>query len=262
VQLLASVLRVSVCRRIFFDNIRGMNSIVDLIKRNRLNPQMLYQCCFCLWVMSFDPSIAADLDREYDVIPVLIETAKAAIKEKVIRVIIATFRNLVELAIEANVGSMLVHRLLPFMEALSGRKWADEEIPNDIEIVKVTLEQSLETLSSYDAYVTELESGKLEWTPAHISEEFWKQNATRLNERDLALLRILAKMLATSNSPTVLAVAAHDIGQYVKYFPHGKKNVQKLGAKQKIMELMTHEDSEVRYQALLAVQKYMVHAWD
>lgn len=37
--------------------------------------------------------------------------------------------------------------------------------------------------------------------------------------------------------------------------------LQEIGAKQRIMELMTYEDSEVRYQALLAVQKYMTHAW-
>lgn len=37
--------------------------------------------------------------------------------------------------------------------------------------------------------------------------------------------------------------------------------LQEIGAKQRIMELMTHEDQEVRYQALLAVQKYMHQAW-
>lgn len=37
--------------------------------------------------------------------------------------------------------------------------------------------------------------------------------------------------------------------------------VQDLGAKQQIMELMTHDNAEVRYNALLAVQQYMTNAW-
>jgi V-type H+-transporting ATPase subunit H len=38
--------------------------------------------------------------------------------------------------------------------------------------------------------------------------------------------------------------------------------VQEHGTKTQIMELMTHENTDVRYQALLAVQKFMTNAWD
>ena len=66
-------------------------------------------------------------------------------------------------------------------------------------------------------------------------------------------------MISTSTTSTALSVAAHDIGQYVKYNPSGRKIVQEIGAKTQIMELMTHEDQEVRYQSLLAVQ-YVSHS--
>jgi V-type H+-transporting ATPase subunit H len=83
--------------------------------------------------------------------------------------------------------------------------------------------------------------------------------------------------LSASTNPVVLAVACHDVGQYVKYSPKdGKRyikgprlvnqkqyvyvifirHLQVLGAKQRVMELMTHDDPEVRYQALSATQKY------
>lgn len=65
---------------------------------------------------------------------------------------------------------------------------------------------------------------------------------------------IIARLISTSTNATVLAVAAHDIGQYVKFYPNGKRFIQEIGAKQQVMELMTHENSDVRYQALLAVQ--------
>lgn len=84
-------------------------------------------------------------------------------------------------------------------------------------------------------------SGHLSWTPVHESEDFWKENAARLNEKDHELLRyillliatihkclsfcdsILIKLLKESTEPVVLAVAAHDVGQYVKHYDLGKK---------------------------------------
>ena len=37
--------------------------------------------------------------------------------------------------------------------------------------------------------------------------------------------------------------------------------VEQLGCKHLVMSYMTHEDPNVRYEALLAVQKLMVHNW-
>lgn len=101
----------------------------------------------------------------------------------------------------------------------------------------------------------------LDWTPSHTSELFWRQNVTKFHDRDLEMLRLLSRILATSTDAKVLAVACHDIGQYVKAYAAGRKYVQELGAKQSIMHLMAHENSDVRFQALTAVQKYMTNAW-
>jgi V-type H+-transporting ATPase subunit H len=35
------------------------------------------------------------------------------------------------------------------------------------------------------------------------------------------------------------------------------RSLQDIGIKQRVMELMTHEDSDVKFNALLAVQHYM-----
>lgn len=37
--------------------------------------------------------------------------------------------------------------------------------------------------------------------------------------------------------------------------------IEQLQGKQFVMRLLTHEDPNVRYHALLAVQKIMVHNW-
>ena len=37
--------------------------------------------------------------------------------------------------------------------------------------------------------------------------------------------------------------------------------IEQLGGKQLVMQHLAHEDPNVRYEALLAVQKLMVHNW-
>lgn len=200
--------------------------------------------------------------RKYDVIALLVEIAKSAVKEKVIRVSVATLKNLVEKAPSQNLAAMLVAKLLPFTENLSTRKWSDADILEDIDYIKERLQEDFQSLTTFEQYASEVETGKLEWSPPHKSELFWKENSSKLETHNYQLLRTLARLLSTSTSPLVLSIAASDIGYYVKYSSKTGKNIlQDIGAKQRIMELMTHEDQEVRYQALLAVQKYMHQAW-
>ena len=72
---------------------------------------------------------------------------------------------------------------------------------------------------TFDEYSSELESGHLSWTPPHRSEEFWRENATKLTDQNNKLLKVLARLLATSKDPIVLAVGCHDVGQFVKQVP-------------------------------------------
>lgn len=39
----------------------------------------------------------------------------------------------------------------------------------------------------------------------------------------ICIYRILARLLSQSSDNAVLSIAAHDLGQYVKYYPSGKK---------------------------------------
>jgi len=45
---------------------------------------------------------------------------------------------------------------------------------------------------------------------------------------DVFFSRTLIKVLKDSSDPIVLAVAAHDVGQYVKHYERGKKSVFSL----------------------------------
>ncbi|KAI9446627.1 ATPase V1 complex subunit H [Lactarius indigo] len=237
-----------------------VSGLVDVLKSNQ-NPQMNYQVGFCFWLLTFEADIAEQINKRYDVIPLFISVAQAAAKEKVVRVNIATLRNLVTKAPSANLPAMLVAELLPFVKNLATRKWSDEDILEDVQFLIDELNARFESLTTWDEYTSELTSGHLSWTPVHDSNLFWKENATKLNEKDHVHLKRLVELLRTSQDPLVLAVAAHDLGQYVRYYERGKKIVTDLGAKTRVMELMSHSSQEVRYQALLSVQRLVSHPW-
>ena len=60
--------------------------------------------------------------------------------------------------------------------------------------------------------------------------------------------------IKSSQDNVELCVAANDLGQYVKYVVNGRKRLDEFEGKRSLMELLTHDDKDVRYQALLAVQ--------
>ncbi|KAI9274571.1 armadillo-type protein [Phascolomyces articulosus] len=256
IQILDALFHIPSYRTSFWNTLHAMDSFINVLKKGHSNPQVIYETVFALWLLTFDQEIATNLNRKYDVIPTLVEVAKTAVKEKIIRVVVSIFKNLIEKAPRANLSAMLVAKLLPFAEHLSTRKWSDKEVVDDIEYIIQELQNNFQSLTTFEVYASELETGKLEWSPPHQSENFWQKNTIRLNEQEHRLLKMLARLLS-SNQSEILAIACHDLGQYAKYGgSDGKKYLHDLGAKQRVMELMTHEDPDVRYHALSATQKY------
>ncbi len=50
-----------------------------------------------------------------------------------------------------------------------------------------------------------------------------RENVMRLNDKRHEILRMLVAILEESQNPTAIAVASHDLGEYVRYYPRGKK---------------------------------------
>ncbi|KAF9943021.1 H(+)-transporting V1 sector ATPase subunit H [Mortierella antarctica] len=250
VQVLESVLRQRDVRSVYWHTPQAIDALVRILKIDSPSPQMQYQVIYCFWILTFNTEIAQELNRKYDVIPQLVGLAKNAIKEKVIRVIISTLRNLAEKAPEANIATMAAIKLLQFCENLSARKWSDGEILEDVNFLKEELELNFQRLTTFEVYQAELLSSRLTWSPPHTSDQFWAKNWRGLKKDNYALLKVLARLLSTSSDPVVLSVAASDIGQYVKRDPSSKKFLQEIGVKQRIMELMAHPDQEVRYNSV------------
>ncbi|XP_049856051.1 V-type proton ATPase subunit H isoform X4 [Schistocerca gregaria] len=251
--------------RFAFVSVDGISTLIDVLQ-GRVNFQVQYQLIFCLWVLTFNPLLAEKMNK-FNVIPILADILSDSVKEKVTRIILAVFRNLIETPEDSQVSkehciAMVQCKVLKQLSILEQRKLDDEDIVADIEFLNEKLQASVQDLSSFDEYATEVKSGRLEWSPVHKSAKFWRENAGRLNEKNYELLRILIHLLETSKDPLVLSVASFDIGEYVRHYPRGKHVIEQLGGKQLVMQLLGHEDPNVRYEALLAVQKLMVHNWE
>lgn len=115
-------------------------------------------------IPSYTRDFVLSVLRKFDIIPTLVEVAQNAVKEKVIRVIVATFRvghmcllrchckfialqNLVTKAPKENLPAMLVSQLLPFAKNLATRKWSDEDILEDVQFLKDELNARFQSLT-------------------------------------------------------------------------------------------------------------------
>jgi V-type H+-transporting ATPase subunit H len=261
---LQMMLRISEYRHAFV-GVDGVNTIVQSLP-GKVGFQIQYQLTFCLWVLTFDPPLADKLSK-CNIVPILADILSESVKEKVTRIILATFRNLLEKPTEKefktdNALAMVQCKVLKQLQLLEGRKCDDPDIVEDLQFLNETLQTSVQDLSSFDEYSSEVKSGRLEWSPVHKSEKFWRENAARLCEKNFELLKMLIKLIETSKDPLIISVAVHDLGEYVRHYPRGKTTIETLGGKTLVMGLLSNEDPNVRYESLLAVQKIMVHNWE
>ncbi|KRX61307.1 putative V-type proton ATPase subunit H 2, partial [Trichinella sp. T9] len=234
--------------RFAFVNIDGISTILSTLA-GRANFQLQYQLIFCIWCLTFSPDIAEKMHR-LGVISTIAEVVSETSKEKVIRIALATLRNLLEKPEDASIArenaiQMVQCKITKTLDLLMSKTVDDQEFTEDMEFLADRLQSSVQDLS-----------------PVHKSEKFWKENTQRFNEKNFEVLKILIKVLEVGNDPLILCVAAHDLGEYVRHYPRGKTVIEQLNGKTMVMRLLTHEDPNVRYHALLSVQKIMVHNWE
>jgi len=191
---------------------------------------------------------------------------RAFFAKQVSRVCLALFRNLLDRASESSsraiAAAMISCKIQKSLEVLEEKALDDCEMEEDLQVVHSKLQDVEQSLSSYEEYCSEVTSGRLSWSPVHTNNRFWRENAQRLVEKDYKLLRKLTHILETDQNTETLCVGCHDLGEFVRYYPRGRQVIDKISAKQTVMQLMSHDDQTVRYNALIAVQKMMVNNWE
>jgi len=238
----------------------GVRQLALLKKQKMKNFQLLYQLTTALWLLSYNKEVAADKFKDTKAIQTSVEVLRTVTKEKVLRMELATLRNL--LNVGDNNEEMIDADVMKPLENLTNRNWGDEDMKADLEALNDTLQQHVVVLSTFDMYKKEILSGHLEWSPVHRSEKFWRENVSRLEEDSNRILLYLKGLLTESTNPTVQSIACYDLGEFARIHPRGKILLQKLGIKLPLMALMDARDEQVKKQALTAVQKLLVTNWE
>ncbi|GAB4821778.1 hypothetical protein N2152v2_008824 [Parachlorella kessleri] len=250
-----------------------------------LNVQLLYEAALCVWQLSFyKPAAEALSGTEKDswtrdetdqaltpphagaapaisatgVVGGLVDMVRSAAKEKLVRIALLALQNLLTVG-PTSLEYAVVDKGLP--KAVANRllqNWDDEDIPLLLEWVDEQLAEGILQLSSFERYKKELLAGTFNWSPLHDQESFWLENSERLVDNNCQLLRVLMKLIETSRDTTTLAVACHDLAQFITYYPHGRGIVGELRGKELVMRLMMHPDGDVQKEALLCVQKVLI----
>lgn len=255
--------------RIAFMTLSGIFKIVKILS-SKIKPQTQYQFSFCLWVTSFNSHLAEKMNRS-GTIPVLADVLQSSPSEviKLPRVILATFRNLLEKPREIGVRKhnalvMIQCKILTFLEKNEDKveDWNDPEYEEDYQVLKQILQSYVADMSCFDEYYLEVKSGRLEWSMVHTSRKFWVDNAERFHDNQFELLKILISLLKTSKDNVILCIAAHDLGEYMKQYSRGKKIVEDLGGKDALVCLLGHKHPAVKYYVLKTLQVLMLNNYE
>jgi len=121
---------------------------------------------------------------------------------------------------------------------------------------------NLQTLTSWDVYKKELLSGKLDWTPSHKSDAFWKDNYKSFEANNFEAIKQLVKLMQSEDSH-VIAIACNDVAKYIEAnTSEGRRLMTQNGAKGPAMQALKHPDPAVQKYALACVQRLMVINWE
>nr|XP_024394630.1 probable V-type proton ATPase subunit H isoform X2 [Physcomitrium patens] len=258
VSSLATLLRVSKVRAMFV-KADGVKLLAPLVTpaTNQQYIQLLYEALLCIWLLSFYDGVVESFSTAR-VISRLVEVVKISTKEKVVRIAMMALNNL---SSKGNFAAEMVDLgMSKVVQSLKLQAWNDEDLLQALDVVDAALKDIIRKLSSFDRYKGEVFSGNLDWSPMHKDPVFWRENISKFEESDFQVLRILITLLDNSRDPKTLAVACHDIAQFIQNHPAGRGIILDLKAKERVMKHMSHPNPEVATQALLCVQKVLLSA--
>jgi V-type H+-transporting ATPase subunit H len=156
-------------------------------------------------------------------------------------------------------------RLPALLSNLQSRQFADPDLREDMDKLRELVDEYTRTKTTFDEYVGEVNSGHLRWSPPHKSEVFWAENARKiLDYENGELVRKLAEIMKKpwDNDKAVLAIACNDIGCLVREVPEKRAQLEKLGLKTRIMELMGEADENVRWESLRALGGWLQYSFE
>jgi V-type H+-transporting ATPase subunit H len=71
---------------------------------------------------------------------------------------------------------------------MGSRKIKDDDLCRDIDDLRRSLEEAIHALSSFEKYMTEVDSGRLVNSPVH-TEQFWRENTQKFEEKSFDYIK-------------------------------------------------------------------------
>lgn len=186
-------------------------------------------------------------------------------KEKTTRLLVSTLFNLLSKNQNTLLPIAVLARLPVLLQNLAGRQFTDPDLEEDLDNLQSLLEEYTKTKTTFDEYVGEVNSGHLRWSPPHRNAVFWAENARKILEFENGeVVRKIAQIMAKpwENDKAVLAIGCNDIGWLVKEVPEKRSQLEKLGLKTRVMELMAEADENVRWESLRALGGWLQYSFD
>lgn len=202
---------------------------------------------------------------EYDIILLYSQLVRLSPKEKTTRLLVSTLYNLLRNNERTLLPQAVLARLPSLLQNLSSRQLSDPDLQEDMTALKDMLEEYTKTKTTFDEYVTEVQSGHLRWSPPHRSTVFWAENARKIIDYENGeVLKKLAEIMSKpwDNDKAVLAIACNDVGALVKEVPEKRGALEKLGLKTRVMQLMAEADENVRWESLKALGGWLKYSFE
>jgi len=178
---------------------------------------------------------------------------------------LSTLLNLLTSNRQTLLPAAVLARLPSLLTTLKTRHLTDPDALEDLQSLSELLEEYTKTQTTFDEYASEVRTGHLRWSPPHRNPTFWRENARRiLDDNKGELPRQIAEIMAKSweNDKQVLAIACNDVACLVKEVPERRQQLEKLGLKSRVMELMQEPDESVRWESLRAVGEWLRYSFE
>ncbi|KAJ5182286.1 hypothetical protein N7449_012433 [Penicillium cf. viridicatum] len=228
--------------------------------------QLLYRVLLVLWQLAFEGALVGEeLQENYEIIQLYIHLLRLSPKEKTTRLLVATLYSLCSSNRTTLLPIAVFLRLPALLTNLASRHLTDPDLLEDLSALSSMLEEYTKTQTTFDEYAAEVQTGHLRWSPPHKNPTFWKDNARRIvEESNGALPKKLAEIMSKSweNDKQVLAIACSDVGHLVKEVPERRGQLERLGLKTRVMELMVDQDESVRWESLHAVGEWLRYTFE
>ena len=202
---------------------------------------------------------------EYDIIPLFTALLRVSPKEKTTRLLVSTLYNLLSANQDSLLPIAVLARLPAILQNLTSRQLTDPDLQEDLTNLRELLEEYTKTKTTFDEYVAEVNSGHLRWSPPHRNTVFWAENAHKiLDHENGEAVRKIADIMKKpwENDKAVLAIACNDVGCLVREVPERRYQLERLGLKTRVMELMGDADENVRWESLRALGGWLKYSFD